>query len=55
MGGMGTYLSQFFSALLVVCASFRILREPAAENPHLLGEDLMDAPEAGEGSCPDDG
>ena len=32
-----------------------ILREPAAQHPHFLGEDFMDAPEAGEGGRADDG
>lgn len=45
----------FLAAALVVIVALGVLREPAAENSHLLRKDLMDAPEAGKGSRTGDG
>lgn len=45
----------FLTAALVVIVALGVLREPAAENSHLLRKDLMDAPEAGKGSRTGDG
>ena len=39
-------VAQFSPAALVILVTGRILGEPAAEHPHLLGDHLMDAPEA---------
>ena len=46
VGGIFTEPGDLLAAALVVDVTLGILREPAAKHPHLLGEDLVDAPEA---------
>lgn len=39
---------------LVVCVAFGIFREPSFQDPFLLQEHFVNAPEAGEGEASDD-
>ncbi len=48
-------VAQFSPAALVILVTGRILGEPAAKHPHLLGDHLMDAPETGESESGENG
>ena len=49
------FSSEFLSAAFIIGVTGRILREPPAQNAHLLGQQLMDAPETRERGGPENG